>query len=57
MITDLTGLFKGVGVPFNEGQKAFWKSVNEAGGIGGYEVDITTNVEDSGYDPDKHAAA
>lgn len=57
VITDLTGLFKGVGVPFNEGQKAFWQGVNEAGGIGDYEVDITTNVEDSGYDPDKHAAA
>lgn len=57
VITDLTGLFKGVGVPFNEGQKAFWKTVNDAGGIGGYEVDITSNVEDSTYDPDKHAAA
>jgi len=57
VITDLTGLFKGVGVPFNEGQKAFWQSVNENGGIGDYEVDITSNVKDSTYDPDKHAAA
>jgi ABC-type branched-subunit amino acid transport system substrate-binding protein len=57
VITDLTGLFKGVGVPFNEGQKAFWAQVNKDGGLDGYDVDITTNVEDSTYDPDKHAAA
>lgn len=57
VITDLTGLFKGVGVPFNEGQKAFWQAVNEDGGIGDYEVDITSNVEDSTYDPAKHAEA
>lgn len=54
-ISDLTGLFKGVGVPFTEGQKAFWKSVNEAGGVGDYEVDVTTHIEDSTYDPTKHA--
>jgi ABC-type branched-subunit amino acid transport system substrate-binding protein len=57
VITDLTGLFKGVGVPFNEGQKAFWAEVNKNGGIGDYEIDITSNVKDSTYDPDKHAAA
>lgn len=57
VITDLTGLFKGVGVPFNEGQKAFWANVNENGGLGDYEIDITSHVEDNTYDPDTHAAA
>lgn len=54
-LTDLTGVFKGVGEPFTAGQAAFWKQVNEAGGIGDYEVDTTTYVKDSGYDPEKHA--
>ncbi len=57
VITDLTGVFAGVGVPFTEGQKAFWKSVNAAGGIGDYEVDVETHIKDSTYDPQKHAAA
>ncbi len=56
VITDLTGTFKGVGVPVTEGQKAFWKKVNEDGGIGDYEVDVVTNVRDNKYDPDTHAA-
>lgn len=54
-ITDLTGVFKGVGEPFTAGQKAFWDEVNKAGGIGDYEVDVTKYVKDSGYDPEKHA--
>lgn len=56
VISDLTGVFKGVGVPVTEGQKAYWKHVNEEGGIGDYEVDVTKYAKDSGYDPDKHAA-
>lgn len=54
-ITDLTGVFKGVGEPFTAGQKAFWDEVNKAGGVGDYEVDVTKYVKDSGYDPEKHA--
>lgn len=54
-VTDLTGVFKGVGEPFTAGQKAFWDEVNKAGGIGDYEVDVTKYVKDSGYDPEKHA--
>jgi len=57
VITDLTGVFAGVGVPFSEGQKAFWASVNEAGGIGDYEVDVTKYAKDSTYESEKHAAA
>jgi ABC-type branched-subunit amino acid transport system substrate-binding protein len=54
-VTDLTGVFKGVGEPFTAGQKAFWDEVNKAGGVGDYEVDVTKYVKDSGYDPEKHA--
>lgn len=54
-ITDLTGVFKGVGEPFTAGQKAFWQGVNEAGGVGDYEVNVTEHVKDSGYDTEKHA--
>jgi ABC-type branched-subunit amino acid transport system substrate-binding protein len=54
-ITDLTGVFKGVGVPLTEGQKAFWKQINEDGGIGDYEIDVTTYQKDNKYDPDVHA--
>lgn len=54
-ITDLTGVFKGVGEPFTAGQKAFWDEVNKAGGVGDYEVNVTKYVKDSGYDTEKHA--
>ncbi|WP_168929470.1 ABC transporter substrate-binding protein [Nocardioides sp. GY 10113] len=54
-LTDLTGVFKGVGEPFTAGQKAFWDGINEAGGIGDYEVNVTEYVKDTGYDPEKHA--
>lgn len=55
VLTDLTGVFKGVGVPFTQAQKDFWANVNEDGGIGDYEVDITTHVSDTKYDTDAHA--
>ncbi|HET7690314.1 MAG TPA: ABC transporter substrate-binding protein [Nocardioidaceae bacterium] len=54
-ITDLTGVFKGVGVPLTEGQKAFWAKVNADGGIGDYEVDVTKFTKDNQYNPDTHA--
>src|SRR5262245_16406136 len=42
-ISDLTeGPFKVLGVPITDAQKAFWRRVNEQGGVGGYEVDVTT---------------
>lgn len=57
-ITDLTGPFAGVGEPFTAGQRAFWEQINEAGGLeGGWEVDVTTHVKDSGYDVTAHAEA
>ncbi|QYJ02859.1 ABC transporter substrate-binding protein [Nocardioides panacisoli] len=57
-ITDLTGPFAGVGEPFTAGQAAFWEQINSEGGLeGGWEVDVTSHVEDSGYDVTAHADA
>jgi hypothetical protein len=55
-ISDLTvGPFKALAVPITDAQKAFWKRVNDAGGIGGkYEVDVSTYVRDNKYDPATH---
>ncbi|MEU2030401.1 ABC transporter substrate-binding protein [Nocardia amamiensis] len=59
VLSDLTsGPFAALGKDIHNGQLAFWKAVNEAGGIGGkYEVDITTYTEDTAYDLQKHAEA
>jgi ABC-type branched-subunit amino acid transport system substrate-binding protein len=55
-ISDLTaGPFKALAVPITESQKLFWKRVNTAGGIGGYEVDVTKYVKDNKYDPQVHS--
>ena len=54
-ISDLTeGPFKALGVPITEAQKAFWKRVNTAGGIGDFEVDVTKFVKDNKYNPQTH---
>ena len=54
-ISDLTeGPFKALGVPITESQKAFWKRVNTAGGIGGFEVDVAKYVKDNKYNPQIH---
>jgi ABC-type branched-subunit amino acid transport system substrate-binding protein len=51
-LSDLTeGPFKALAVPITEAQKAFWKRVNQQGGIGGYEIDVTTYVKDNKYNP------
>jgi ABC-type branched-subunit amino acid transport system substrate-binding protein len=55
IISDLTeGPFRALAVPITDAQKAFWKRVNEAGGIGDYEVDVTTNIGDNKYNPQTH---
>lgn len=56
-ISDLTeGPFKALAVPITESQKAFWKRVNDAGGIGGkFDVDVTKYVKDNKYNPQVHA--
>ena len=54
-ISDLTqGPFAPLGVPITEAQKAFWQRVNEDGGIGGYDIDVTTYVKDNLYNPETH---
>ena len=54
-ISDLTeGPFKALAVPITDAQKAFWQRVNEQGGIGGYEIDVTTYVKDNKYNPQVH---
>jgi ABC-type branched-subunit amino acid transport system substrate-binding protein len=54
-ISDLTeGPFKVLGVPITDAQKAFWGRVNQQGGIGGYEIDVTTYVKDNKYNPQIH---
>lgn len=54
-ISDLTsGPFKALAVPITDAQKAFWKRVNTAGGIGGYEIDVTKYVKDNKYNPQIH---
>ncbi len=55
IISDLTsGPFAALAVPITDAQKAFWKRVNEAGGIGGYDIDVTTYVKDNKYNPETH---
>lgn len=57
VLSDLTeGPFAALAVPITDGQRAFWKSVNEAGGIGGYDIDIDTYTRDTKYQPAEHAA-
>jgi len=54
-ISDLTeGAFKALGVPITESQKSFWQRVNEAGGIGDFEVDVSKYVKDNKYNPQIH---
>ncbi len=51
-LSDLTvGPFKPLAVPITEAQAAFWKRVNQQGGIGGYEVNVTKYVGDHQYNP------
>ncbi|MCW2941532.1 MAG: ABC-type branched-chain amino acid transport system periplasmic component-like protein [Actinomycetia bacterium] len=54
IISDLSSTFKGIGVPVTEAQQAFWKRVNQQGGIAGYDIDATTYVKDNKYDPAVH---
>lgn len=53
-ITDLTGPFSPLAIPVTDAQKAFWKKVNEDGGIGGYDIDVASHVKDNKYNPETH---
>ncbi|MCP2321171.1 ABC-type branched-chain amino acid transport system, substrate-binding protein [Nocardia amikacinitolerans] len=55
VLSDLGGgPFAMLGRAMQDGQTAFWTEVNKAGGIGGYEVDISTYARDTAYDPHRH---
>jgi ABC-type branched-subunit amino acid transport system substrate-binding protein len=55
IISDLTvGPFAALAVPITDAQRAFWRRVNEDGGIGGYDIDVGTWVRDNQYSPDVH---
>jgi ABC-type branched-subunit amino acid transport system substrate-binding protein len=41
-------------VPITKAQAAFWNRVNKAGGIGGYEIDVSKYVKDNKYNPQTH---
>jgi ABC-type branched-subunit amino acid transport system substrate-binding protein len=58
VLSDLTeGPFRALAVPITDGQKAFWKRVNDQGGIGGrYDVNIDANTRDNKYNPQEHVA-
>lgn len=54
-ISDLTkGPFAPLAVPITDAQKAFWKKVNEGGGVDGYDIDISKNIRDAEYNPEIH---
>jgi ABC-type branched-subunit amino acid transport system substrate-binding protein len=54
-ISDLTaGPFAALGVPITDSQKAFWQRVNEDGGVGGFDIDVTEYVKDNLYNPQTH---
>jgi ABC-type branched-subunit amino acid transport system substrate-binding protein len=57
-LSDLTeGPFAPLAVPITDAQKAFWKRVNESGGIGGkYDVDVEKYTRDNKYNPEEHVA-
>ncbi len=56
-ISDLTaGPFAALAVPITAAQKAFWAKVNADGGIGGYDIDVTSYVRDNKYNPQEHKA-
>ncbi|MFC4375125.1 ABC transporter substrate-binding protein [Nocardia halotolerans] len=57
VLSDLeNGPFSALGASMHEGQLAFWNAVNEAGGIGGYDVDISTYTRNTSLDPGSHRA-
>jgi ABC-type branched-subunit amino acid transport system substrate-binding protein len=56
ILSDLTeGPFAALAVPITDAQKAFWKHVNEEGGIGdAYDVNVSKYTRDNKYNPEVH---
>ena len=58
ILSDLTeGPFAALAVPITEAQQNYWQQVNEAGGIGGFDIDVNEYTRDTKYQPAEHAAA
>jgi ABC-type branched-subunit amino acid transport system substrate-binding protein len=58
VISDLTeGPFAPFGTELVNGQTDFWDRVNDAGGIGGYDVNISEYTKDAKYNPQEHSQA
>jgi ABC-type branched-subunit amino acid transport system substrate-binding protein len=58
IISDLTeGPFAVFGKELTDGQNDFWTTVNEAGGIGGYDVNVAEYTKDAKYNPQEHSQA
>lgn len=55
-ISDLTvGPFAALAVPITEAQAAFWRTVNEDGGVGGFDINVSEYVRDNQYNPEVHS--
>lgn len=58
VLSDLSvGPFAALGPVIVEGQQAFWTRVNEEGGIGGYDINISEYTRDNEYNPQVQAQA
>jgi ABC-type branched-subunit amino acid transport system substrate-binding protein len=58
VLSDLTeGPFAALAVEIVAAQEAFFQRVNEEGGIGGYDINITEYTRDTRYDPAEHSTA
>lgn len=56
VLSDLTvGPFAPLAVPITQAQEAFWGRVNEQGGIGGFDVNISEFTRDNEYNPEVHS--
>ena len=56
VLSDLTeGPFSAAGPVIQQAQEAFFQRVNEQGGVGGYDIDISTYVRDNLYQPEQQA--
>lgn len=57
ILSDLSeGPFAPLAIHITAAQEAFWQNVNEEGGIGGFDVDVSTYIRDTLYDPQEHSA-
>ncbi|HUG85392.1 MAG TPA: ABC transporter substrate-binding protein, partial [Euzebya sp.] len=55
-LSDLTvGPFAPLAVPITEAQAAFWDRVNQDGGIGGFDVNVSEYTRDNQYSPEVHS--